>query len=77
MRSHNADSALDVDQVRVSPAALISTIAVRHPLWSAENGPGRPEVCLIGPVLLGLSAVAIAAKTAWGVITRPGFFWGL
>jgi hypothetical protein len=61
----NAEYALDEDQVRVSPAALISIIPVRHPLWSADDGPGRPEVCLIGPVLLGLSVVAIAGETAW------------
>ena len=61
-----AEYALDMDQVRVSPAALISTIPVRHPLWSADDGPGRPEVCLIGPVLLGLTAVAIAGGTAGG-----------
>src|SRR5262249_17415285 len=55
-----------MDEVRVSPAALISTIPVRHPLWSAGDGPGRPEVWLSGPVLVGLSAVAIAGGTAGG-----------
>ena len=40
---------------------------------------GRPDLCLIGAVLLGLSAVAIAGETAWGeygVIKRPGLLLG-